>query len=249
MTLLQNPKRLAKLLASVNVSHSDRPLGPLDVAEEISQMSSELNDDKKELENRLPIKSDMIKAFLRLLQLPPEIQDIVIWGQSNKETGEISFTSAQELVKLKNSDDILKLVGAIHSVPRPVSKNEIIGIVSLKNKNEQKTIDDCIEEVLNVTRPMVIQHFLFISGIQPSIVQSLRQTSEEKNIELNELATEIISKKFPSNSVKSMKVHDDYVRLNLSKEGKKFIKEYSDSNNLLRKDVVDDVFSSEGFGS
>ena len=117
--------------------------------------------------------------------------------------------------------------------------------MSLKNRNEQKTMDDCIKEVLNVTRPITIQHFLFISGIQPPIVQSLMKASEEKNIELNEFAIKIISKKFPSDSVKGIKVHDDYVRLNLSKEGKTFIKEYSDSNNLLRKDVIDHIFSNE----
>ena len=71
------------------------------------------------------------------------------------------------------------------------------------------------------------------------------KASEEKNIELNEFAIKIISKKFPSDSVKGIKVHDDYVRLNLSKEGKTFIKEYSDSNNLLRKDVIDHIFSNE----
>ncbi|MGY5147881.1 MAG: hypothetical protein ACW9W4_07780 [Candidatus Nitrosopumilus sp. bin_7KS] len=247
MSLLKNPKRLAKLLASVNVTHSDRPLGPIDTAEEIKELLSELHNDKNELVNRLPISLDMVKAFLRLLELPMEIQDIVIWGQSKQDTGEISFTSAQELVKLNSSEDILKLVSAIHSVPRPVTKDEVKGIISLKNRNSKKTIDDCITEVLNVTRPVVIQHFLFISGIQPSIVQSLKIASEKSSKNLNEFALEIISKVFPSQSVKGIKVHDDYVRLSLSKDGREFIRSYIDKNNLLRKDLIDDIFSKEGF--
>ena len=244
MSILQSPKRLAKLLASIKVSHSDRPMSPMQVAEEIAILLNDLNNNKNELNRRLPISQSIIDGFLRLLKLPKEIHDIVVWGDSNKNTGEISFTAASYICKLENKDDILKLVGAMHSLDRPITKEEIKGIISLK-RNSEKPIENCTSEVIGVTRPVVIQHFLFISGIDPSIVKKLKTASQKNNIELNNLGFGILSKIFPFGTLKGIKIHDDHLRLFLSEDGRNFIREYRDSNKILHKDVVNHMFENE----
>ncbi len=241
MSLLKDPKRLAELLCSIKVSHTDRPLTPMETAERIKLLEKE-GYDKNTLSKRLSLSTDMIDLFLQLLRLPQKIQDIVNWGASKKDTGEISFTSAAELVKLDNPDDMLKLAGAITGMPRPVNKNEVKGIVSLKKNNPGKPIEECITEVLNVTRPVIINHFLFISGIKPATVQSLRKASEKNNTDLNTFSSEIISKKLPNDSVKDVNMHDDYVRIAFTEEGRNHFHKYADSEGISIKDVVNHIF-------
>ena len=245
MSILQSPKRLAKLLASINVSHFDRPMSPIQVAEEITVLLNDLDGNENELKRRLPISQSIIDGFLRLLKLPKEIQDIIVWGDSNKNTGEISFTAASYICKLENKDDILKLVGAMHSLDRPITKEEIKGIISLKKHNSEKPIENCTSEVIGVTRPVVIQHFLFISGINPLIIKKLKTLSQKNNIELNNLGFNVLSKIFPLGTLKGIKIYDDYLRLFLSEDGRNFIRKYGDSNTILRKDVVNHMFKNE----
>jgi hypothetical protein len=140
------------------------------------------------------------------------------------------------------------LVGAVHSISRPVRKDEVKGIISLKTRNLEKTIEECITEVLNVTRTEIIKHYIFISGINPVIVQALKNTSIKNNENLNEFALSIISKKFPVNSVKNVKLYDDYIRISFTKEGRDYVSSYSNSNNLLRQDVINHIFTDVGLG-
>lgn len=240
--LLQSPKRLAKLLASINVNHSERPLNPIEVSEEIRSMLTELNNNKSELLNRLPLSLDMIDAFLRILKLPPQIHDIVIWGNSNRGSGQISFSVAQQLGRLDDPKNILKFVNAFHMASKPITKEEIKSAISFKRHNPTKPIEDCITEITNVTRPIIVQDYIFISGINPSIVQLLKESSVKKNLTLNEHALVIISNVFPSDSILGIKINDDYVRIMLSEEGSKYMRSYADSNGLSKKDIINHIF-------
>ena len=245
MQVLNNPHRLAKLLASINVHGTMRPLEPIDTAYEISIMLSDLNNDRTELVKRLPISLDIIKQFLRLLKLPPEIQDVIVWGESKKETGSIGFSVASRLAQFDNQHDVLKMVSAMFEIQRPVTKDEIKIILSLKKHNPKKSIEDCIKEVLNVVRTSTIQHYLFLSGLKHEIIEKLKKISSSKQ-NIHEIAFNILQKVFPQNSLKNTKVFSDSIRLSLTKQGKDYITEYSQSNDLLRRDVVNHMFESSG---
>ncbi len=245
MQLLDDPYRLAKLLASINVPGADRPLSPLEVSNEIYTLRSELDDDA-ELVKRLPISRDIIQQFLALQNLPEEIQDIIVWGESKNDTGSIGFSVASRLAQFENKEDINKLASAIIDIPRPVIKEEIKAILSLKKQNKNKPIEECISEVLKVMRPLIIRHFLFISGLQSGIINKLK-LSVKSNQNIHGLAIEILQTVFPTDSVKSAKVFDDCIRLSISKNGRDFIDKYSESHNLLRKDIINHMFESKGF--
>ena len=45
MTIFDNPKNLARLLSSIKVDHSIRPLGPIETAKKINEALIELNND------------------------------------------------------------------------------------------------------------------------------------------------------------------------------------------------------------
>ena len=242
MSLLTSPKRLAKLLASVNVSYSDRPLTPIEVAKEIKKLQTELSDNKNELNKRLPLSPDLVADFLRLLKLPEQIQDIIAWGHPNKDSGEISFASARYIAKLNDKEDILKIVGTIHSLPRPVTSKEIQNIISIKQTNQDKPIDECIKEILDVSRPKILQYYIFISGIKPIIVNMLRGMASNQNTNLNDCAKTILMKTLPIKSIQSINIHNDYLRVTLTKEGIDYIHGHANAFQLSRKDVFNNIF-------
>ena len=243
MTIFDNPKNLARLLSSIKVDHAIRPLGPIETAKKIDEALIELNNDMSELEKRLPIKKDMIKRILKILKLPPEIHDIIIWGDLEKDTGEISFSAAMYLANLAH-DDVLKVMDGVQKYSKPVTKEEIRMIVSLKTQNPEKPIEDCIVDVLNVSRVTVINHFLFISGIDNEIVKMLKNNANMQSTTINNIGLKILHKKFPKESVKSVNIRDDHIRISLTQLGNNHIKSYARDHDILKKDIINHIFKS-----
>lgn len=243
MLVLNNPQRLAKLLASLNVPGSDRPLSPVEVANEIELMCNDLSGDLKGVINRLPVSADIVKEFLALMKLPPEIQDVVTWGESNKANGSIGFSAAAKISKLKNHDDVLRLAGTILNMSRPVTKEEIKGVISLKKRVPDKPIDECIAEVLNVTRQTTIHNFLFICKINFNI-ELLAKNNPKSSF--HDAVFSILKGKFPPETLKSVKISGDHVRLVLEKKGWEFIATYAEQHSLYRQNVVTHMLESGG---
>ena len=246
MSVLDSPGRLARLLLSVNVSGTDRPLSPLDVATEIHTMMTDLGGDRDELVRRLPIGQDLTRQFLRLLDLPPQIRGMVVWGESRHETGAIGFSVASRIASLNEPDDMLSVVGAITEMPRPVTAEEIKGIVSLKKSNHDKPIEECLSEVLNVTRPVTIIHHMFLSGLDPDIARSLKRRARASGKSAHELAADSLRRVFPSDLLKGARVFSDCIRLSLARNGTDFISGYSESRGIPMQEALNHMLGSEG---
>lgn len=245
MYILDNPFRLAKLLTSIKVQGANRPLSPVDVAREIEIMLDDLAGDQNELLRRLPIKQDVIKEFKSLLRLPPEIQGMVVWGGSKRETGGIVFSVASRIASLDSQDDMRTMAGTVEDMSRPVTKEEIKGILRQKRDNPDKPINECLTEVLNVTRPVVITHYIFLSGLDPDIIQAMKQKAHESGADIHEFASKILSCVFPEGSFKSAKVFSDSIRLALAKHGSNFISEYSKSHAIPMQRALGHMIGSE----
>ena len=243
MPILNNPQRLARLLASLNVQGVCRPLSPVEVANEIDAMRDELGGDVKATIGRLPVSAYIVNEFLRLKSLPAKIQDAVVWGESKSNDGSIGFSAAAKMTKLENGDDILKLAATMMDMTRPVTKEEIKGVVSLKRRIPNKPIEECISEVLDVTRSITIHHFLFVSGIKPHIVQTL---VGDDGIDEERLAS-VLRGSFPTGVVKGVRVLNGSVRLALDEKGWKFIAVYAKRYGLLRQEVVSHMLEAAGF--
>lgn len=245
MSVLDSPGRLAKLLLSVNVPGTARPLSPPDVATEIHKLLTDLGDDRDELVRRLPIGQDLTRQFLRLLDLPPQIRGMVVWGESRHETGAIGFSVASRIASLNDHDDMLRVAGTITEMPRPVTAEEIKGIVSLKKRNPDKAIEECLSEVLNVTRPVTITHHMFLSGLDPDIVRSLKRRARESDKSPHELAADSLRRVFPSDLLKSVRVFSDCIRLSLARNGTDFISKYSESRGIPMQEALNHMLGSE----
>lgn len=226
---------------SIKVDYSDRPLTPIEVAEDISELKRELNDDYKQLQKRLPIKKDMIKNFERLLLLPKEIQDSISFGDS-RSGGVLSFSTAAAIARLDDRDDMVILGLAVIDLPRPIRQTEVKDIISLKKKNKDKEIEDCISEILKITRPKVIRRYIFISGLKKAIIARLKFKAKKEHKKLDDVALEILSSYFSKDEAKSVNVFSDFMRISLSKEGHDRLHRIPKEKEILLKDVVNYIF-------
>lgn len=245
MYILDKPPRLAKLLVSIKAPGTNRPLSPVDVAREIETMLKDLEGNQNELLRRLPIKQDIMREFRRLLRLPPEIQGMIVWGKSKHETGGIGFSVASRIASLDSRDDMLTMAGTVADMPRPVIKDEIKDILSLKKNNPDKPIGECLTEVLNVMRTTPITHYIFLSGLDPDIVRIMGQKAHGSGVGIHELASGILRGVFPEGSFKSAKVFPDSIRLSLEKHGSDFISEYSKSHDIPMQGALSHMIESE----
>ena len=230
---------------SIKVKGSDRPLTPIEVSKGISEFKKELNGDYDELSKRLGVSKDIIKDFEELLSLPAEIQDTIAFGTSKSDSGKLSFTTAAIIAELKDSEDMLKVGLAVLSFPRPITKTEVDNIVSLKRRNSEKSIEDCIAEIVKM-RPNIVRHYLFVSSLDEDIRKQLTQLSLQNHKEVDSLALEIFSKEFPENSVKKVHLGNEFVRISFTKEGHNKLHQISNDSDVLLKDVVNHVFRKAG---
>ena len=221
----------------------------MEVAREIETLQKDLNNDHNELVKRLPIKQDMIKQFQSLLELPSQVQDMVVWGESKSETGALGFSVAAKIAMFDNPLDVLKLIGTVAEMPRPITKDEVKGLLSMKKHNPNTTIEKCLLEILNVTRPIIITHHIFVSGLTVDVVQALKTSSRKLNQDIHQFATDVLCKIFPKELVKNVKIFADCARLSLTEEGMDFITKYSKSHGILRQNVLNHMFESRGFSN
>ena len=245
MPILNSPPRLAKLLASMKVPGTSRPLSPVDVANEINEMRKDLGGNHDELVRRLPIGRDMTNQYLCLLKLPPQVQGMVVWGESKRETSAIGFSVASRIASLDDPGDRLKVISAVAEMQHPVTKEEIGGILSLKKSNPSKPIEECLSEVLNVTRPVVITHHVFLSGLDPVIAESIKRRAHERSESANCLASRILRKAFPGDSLKGVRVFSDCIRLSLTRKGAEFIPKYSKSHDVPMQETLNHMLGSD----
>lgn len=247
MCILENPKRLANLLASINVPGNSRPLLPTEVAREIQALLKELGGDQKELARRLPISNEFIREFLWLLKLTPKYQDAVMWGESDVGTGRLGFSVAAKIARLDKHQDQEKLASEILSMSRPATKEEIKEILSLKRQNSKKDMSECLLEVLNVTRTVTVKHFMFVSGLKKSFEDKLNNKSLEHS--RDNVAFDVLDPIFPTGVLKNARVLKGCIRLSMSERGPEFITEYSQRYGLLRQNVINHMLESVGLGN
>lgn len=246
MCILKNPERLANLLASINVPKaSSRPLSPIEVAREMQSMLEELGGDQRELAKRLPISNEFIREFLRLLKLPTKYQDAVVWGGSDRDAGLLGFSVAAKIARLDQYEDQEKLISEILDMSHPTpTKEEIKEILSLKRQNPEKDMSECLSETLNITRTVIVQHFMFVSGLAQTFEDALIKKGAGQR--QSNAAFDVLSPIFPSGVLKDAKVFKGHIRLLMDERGPKFITEYSQQHGLLRQNVVNHMLESAG---
>lgn len=117
-----------------------------------------------------------IGRFLRILDLPDDLQHLINWGSGQDAIG---FSSAVELVKLRDADDQ-------HTVARSIlsdglNSKEVRQIGQLRIRSG-RTIEACIKEILGM-RPIIERRYVFIGSITDQNVEDalIKLTQAERD--------------------------------------------------------------------
>ena len=247
-SIFDDSKRLARLLGSIKVNYKQRPLTPIQVANELKLVcETELNGDKKEAQRRFDLSESMWSGFMRLLTLSPEIQDTVIWGESDKESLGLGFTAAHFMAKFDEKDQNA-IMDMSWQNEKPLRKDEIKELHQWMNENPNKTIQECIQEIFDyrVTSKKEVMHY-FISGLESEIFDLLEMKAKKNKVPIQDFAKEIFSRRFRTNSVLSVKPHKDWVRITFSGPGRRQLDEIMITEGVDKNDIVNHIFIQEEF--
>ncbi|MGI9558237.1 MAG: hypothetical protein ACR2NQ_01025 [Thermodesulfobacteriota bacterium] len=161
---------LGRLRMSVGwgTNKKGRPLSPVEVGRHIkavSDSSPRLNDALQGLQ--IGISTSQSGRFLRILELPPDIQHLIGWGSGKDYIG---FTTAFELTRIRDKKEQHTIADAV--LECGLSSKEVLQIAQLRKRSE-KSIQKCLDDVLKM-RPKIEKRYVFIGSIvDKSVVEKL----------------------------------------------------------------------------
>lgn len=206
-----------KLLASIKTRRKRRPFDPISVAEIFSHTPS-----NRELAKRLPITSRMVAMFKSLLSLPEGVKAYV-------RSGQISIDRAQRIASLKDTASQQFLAKAVLTEPDTFTKDIVAQTVSLRNRNREMPIQDCINTVLK-SRPIVERRYIFVTGVEKSLSELLHIKAKNEGSCFSDLLKDILEQSLPNRkSLLSVVTHNGIVLLTLTPEGWQALQKKSNS--------------------
>ena len=150
-----------------------RPLSPVEVGillRKARGMGASLQDCAIAMQLR---GTGHIGRFLRILELPEELQHLISWG--GKE-GKIGFSIAVELAKIQDVAD--QRVVAQSILTDRLNSRDVRQIAQLRERSG-KSIRDCVQEILGM-RPKIVKSHVFIGSIVDNKVQQVLSSLTQK---------------------------------------------------------------------
>ena len=153
------PLELGRLRMSVGYGthKKGRPLSPIEVGLCL-QKARDAGASNKDCAQEIQLDSTGIGRFLRILDLPQEIQYLINWG-SGKDF--IGFSSAFELAGLERTDEQMFIAKA--TLSDGLNKTEIRQIVQIRTRSK-RPIRECLQEVLDM-RTVIEKRYVFIGSL------------------------------------------------------------------------------------
>ncbi len=142
-----------------------RPLSPVEVGyllRRAQESGTSLHDCAKTLKLN---GTGQLSRFLAVLDLPPDLRHLVSWGRSSDSIG---FTTAVELVRVRDADNQRAIASAI--LEQRLKTDEVRQVAQLRERSG-RTIEECLEEVLGM-RPTVDRRYVFIGVVGDADVQA-----------------------------------------------------------------------------
>lgn len=183
------PEQNKKLLLSVGSHRGTRQFSPIEVAETL-KISIDAGSKLSDLANALHLDgTSMVTRFLRLLELSPQVQHWVDWGESGSTIG---FTAAFELSRLADPDEQSQLGRA--ALENQLKSSEVREIVQLRRRSE-RSLAECVEEIMRM-RPHVEKLHLFIGAIIPQELRAALRARTQS--ERDKLLRSAVVERYPN---------------------------------------------------
>ena len=142
-----------------------RPLSPVEVGKLIRRVKN-AGVSTEDCATAINLDKSGIGRFLRILDLPEDIQHLVSWGA---QKGSIGFSVATQLARFKDAEDQRAAVNSILSAG--LNSKEIGQVVQLKIRSG-RGVGECLNEVLGM-RPVIEKRHVFIGTIENQDVESI----------------------------------------------------------------------------
>jgi hypothetical protein len=183
LTLLSSDER-RDLILSIGTHKKNRPLSPIQVAQLLNRLYPTQGIPLNQIAHELLLKDpSILRRFLSLLSLPPELQPLVDWGTS---PGYLSFSVASEISRAKEPEKINLL--AKDALENQRSKEEVRAILQC-NLRGGGSLTHCIETI-DSTRSKVIHHYVFL-GQLPTLIHG-NQWEEQYSSELRAMLSKLV---------------------------------------------------------
>ena len=224
--------RLARLLLSVNVKEKNqyRPLTPIQAADEIQAWINEKKLSIPEITEKFALKdSGMIKHFLNLLKLPKSIQQSVGWT-----SGSIGISTASQIAQLPSQKEMTPLAKAL--AKDQLDRGEVMNIVSIRKKNPDKSLNDCVKEVKDF-RIEWTEENVITGNVQEDNLKFIKNYAKNKNLTADDALKQSIGKEIPLLHIINLKFKpDNTIFLSLDEEGFEIFEELPQKLNFPRVD-------------
>ena len=150
-----------------------RPLSPMEVGQ-LLRRALEQGASRSECAEKVGLDATGVGRFLRLSELPSDVQDWVDWGSGEDFIG---FSCAAELVRLQDSDDQRIVGDAILS--QRLSSKEVRQVSQLRRRSGRPT-QQCVEEIVGM-RPVVEKRYVFMGAVvDENTVATLGELAQSK---------------------------------------------------------------------
>ena len=227
---LLSEETIKRLLISIKSPKAWRSMDPIEVAQNLKFLCERMP--REEVARRFNIsKRATLWVYLRLLDLPEKVQELIRAGKIGKDKGyRIS------LLKDKREQEIL----ADAAIKHHLSSGEVRGIVqSLKKRNPDMPIEECIQLALKA-RPIIEEEHVIVTKIQKDTLKTLKEKSEECGVVMEELVRKVMEKEvIPPNSITSLRFIDTTVILSLGKDCFKAFKDKARETKVKPEDLVE----------
>lgn len=177
-----DPLDLGRLRMSVGYGthRKGRPLSPVEVGlylKRARDAGASMSDCAREIQLD---GTGHIGRFLRILDLPDDLQHLISWGTGK---GFIGFSAAVEMAKLQDADDQRAVATSV--LTDGLDSREVRQVAQLR-KRSGRPINVCLEEVLNM-RSTYQKHYIFIGSIvDQSIMNALCEFTQTERDSLLE---------------------------------------------------------------
>jgi hypothetical protein len=234
MPILEDLETYSNLLLSVNTHKKERPLEPIEVSQLIMNLKSETNESWSEVGTRIGIGTDQINAFRKLSVLPKQVFYAIGWGDTKDE--KLAFTTAAIIADLDKESDRLTLCKI--ALTNRLKKEEATRVVQLKKKNDLKSIEQCVEDVLKL-RPIVETGYIIVSSLQTATLEKLGSLADKMNKKLENLIIDLIGKVLKKGSVTNVHLKNRIVLLTVDEEAYDSLHTIQVSKKLLFKELFE----------
>ena len=134
-----------------------RPLSPMEVAA-LLRRACDGGHTLAECASVIRIHETGLARFLRVLDLPEDLQHLVDWGRPKDMIG---FSSATEVVRVTGGDNQRVIAGAV--LEHRLSSREVRQVAQLIARSG-RSVGVCLREVLGM-RPKIERRYIFIGSI------------------------------------------------------------------------------------